>query len=71
MFPILTAGVVGYVLGGKTMNVLMERLQKAAGKLYARQIRAGKRTLDDVIPQTEEYRQYVRQCYYEIYHEEL
>lgn len=71
MLQVLAAGAVGYVLGGATMDELFKKLQKSMGKIYARQIHAGRCTLDEVKPQTEEYREYVRQCYYEIYHEEL
>lgn len=71
MLSIVTATAIGYVLGGTTMNKLVKQMQKAAAKIYARQIHAGKLTLDDVIPQTEEYREYVKQCYFELYHEQL
>lgn len=39
----------------------------AMAKIYARLIHWGDITLDDVIPQTEEYREYVRYIYNTIY----
>ena len=49
----------------------MTALQKAMANLYARQIHSGAKTLDDVKPQTPEYRAYVSEVYYQLYHERL
>ena len=49
----------------------MTALQKAMATLYARQIHAGQKTLDDVKPQTAEYRAYVAAVYYQLFHEVL
>lgn len=64
---ILTAIILGAVGG----TVAMTALQKAMAKTYARQIHAGTITLDDVKPQTEEYRAYVAMVYKQIYHEDI
>ena len=63
----LTTFLLGAILGGSAMTAL----QKAMANLYARQIHAGTKTLDDVKPQTAEYRAYVAEVYYQIYHERL
>jgi hypothetical protein len=49
----------------------MSALQKAMATLYARQIHAGTKTLDDVKPQTAEYRAYVAAVYRQLFGEEL
>ncbi len=60
-------GLVGFIAGGTAMSAL----QKAIAKNYAMAIHQGKKTLDDVKPQTAEYRAYVAQVYYQMYKEEL
>jgi hypothetical protein len=45
--------------------------QKKMAKIYARRIHDGVITLDDVKPQTEEYRKYVAQVYFELFGEVL
>ena len=47
----------------KRVKEARERQNEAMGRIYARQIHRGEITLDDVIPQTEEYRNYVRNVY--------
>ena len=47
----------------KRLKEARERQNEALGRIYARQIHRGEITLDDVIPQTEEYRNYVRNVY--------
>ena len=47
----------------------MTILQKAAAKIYAQAIHDGKKTLDDVRPQTDEYRAYVASVYFQMFHE--
>jgi hypothetical protein len=64
---VLTAGLVGFIAGGTAMNAL----QKAMAKQYAYAIHDGRRTLDDVKPQTEEYRAYVKAVYKQMFHEDL
>lgn len=59
--------ILGAIIGGSAMTVL----QKAMANLYARQIHAGAKTLDDVRPQTAEYRAYVAEVYYQLFHERL
>ncbi len=59
--------LLGLVIGGTAMTAL----QKAMAKIYAMQIHAGKKTLDDVIPQTEEYRAYVTVVYHQMYPNEV
>ena len=49
----------------------MQPLQKAMAKIYAMEIHKGKKTLDDVKPNTDEYKNYVREVYYQMYKEEL
>ena len=63
----VTTLLVGIIIGGTAMTAL----QKAMANLYARQIHAGTKTLDDVKPQTAEYRAYVSAVYYQLYHEVL
>ena len=63
----VTTLLLGVVIGGTAMTAL----QKAMAKLYARQIHAGKMTLDDVKPQTEEYRAYVAAVYRQMFHEDI
>lgn len=67
----LGAGVVGAVIGGAIGGATMIALQKCMASIYAINIHNGKVTLDDVRPQTPEYREMVRQAYYNMYHEEL
>ena len=62
-----TALIVGVIIGGTAMTAL----QKAMANLYARQIHAGTKTLDDVKPQTAEYRAYVAAVYRQLYHEDI
>lgn len=50
---------------------MLTKLEKAMAPIYARRIHSGKMTLDEVIPQTEEYRQYVSYVYYDLFREEL
>jgi hypothetical protein len=60
--------LLGVIIGGSAMTAL----QKAMANLYARQIHAGTKTLDDVKPQTAEYRAYVTAVYHKLYpNEEL
>ena len=63
----VTTLLLGVIIGGTAMNAL----QKAMATLYARQIHAGAKTLDDVRPQTAEYRAYVAEVYYQLFHERL
>ena len=63
----ITTLLLGVIIGGSAMTIL----QQAMAKLYARQIHAGTKTLDDVKPQTEEYRAYVIAVYSQLFHEEL
>ena len=63
----VTTLLLGVIIGGTAMTTL----QKAMATLYARQIHAGQKTLDDVKPQTEEYRAYVAAVYYKLFHEVL
>lgn len=58
---------LGIIIGGSAMTAL----QKAMANLYARQIHAGVKTLDDVKPQTEEYRAYVAAVYRKLFHEDI
>ena len=60
---IMTTLVLGIIIGGSAMTAL----QKAAAKVYATSIHNGKRTLDDVKPQTAEYRAYVMAVYHQMY----
>ena len=62
-----TTLILGVIIGGAAMTAL----QKAMANLYARQIHAGTKTLDDIKPQTAEYRAYVAAIYYQLYHEVL
>jgi hypothetical protein len=64
---VLTAGLLGFIAGGSAMTAL----QKAMAKQYAYAIHDKRRTLDDVKPQTAEYRAYVAAVYYQLFHEEL
>ena len=41
----------------------MTALQKSMANIYARQIHSGEKTLDDIKPQTQEYRLYVSSVY--------
>lgn len=59
--------VVGAIIGGVSMTAL----QKAMAKTYARRIHAGEMTLDDVKPQTAEYRAYVCLVYKQLFNEDL
>ena len=61
----VTTFLLGAIIGGTAMTAL----QKAMANLYARQIHAGTKTLDDVRPQTDEYRAYVAYVYYQLYKE--
>ena len=63
----VTTLLLGVIIGGTAMSAL----QKAMAKLYARQIHAGVKTLDDVKPQTAEYRAYVAAVYRQLFDEEL
>lgn len=63
VLQIVTAGVIGAIIGGSAMTAL----QKSMAKIYARAIHRGSRTLDDVRPQTEEYRAYVIAVYKQLY----
>lgn len=45
----------------------LTNLQIAMAKIYARLIYRGERTLDTIYPQTEEYRNYVRYIYNDLY----
>ena len=63
----ITTLLLGIIIGGSTMTAL----QKAMANLYARQIHAGTKTLDDVKPQTEEYRAYVAAVYRKLFHEDI
>lgn len=47
----------------KKIKEAREKQNELMGKIYARQIHSGKITLDDVVPQTEDYRNYVRSVY--------
>lgn len=47
----------------KKVKEAMERQNEVMGRIYARQIHRGEITLDDVTPQTEDYRNYVRNVY--------
>jgi hypothetical protein len=67
MISLVTAGLIGFIAGGTAMNAL----QKAMAKQYAYAIHDGRRTLDDVRPQTEEYRAYVKAVYKQMFHEDL
>jgi hypothetical protein len=67
MISLVTAGLIGFIAGGTAMNAL----QKAMAKQYAYAIHDGRRTLDDVKPQTEEYRAYVKAVYKQMFHEDL
>ena len=49
----------------------MTALQKAMAKQYAYAIHDGRRTLDDVKPQTPEYRAYVCLVYKQMFGEDL
>ena len=64
---VLTAGLLGVVIGGTAMNAL----QKVMAKQYAYAIHDGRRTLDDVKPQTPEYRAYVAAVYKQMFGEDL
>jgi hypothetical protein len=64
---VLTAGLLGFIAGGSAMTAL----QKAMAKQYAYAIHDKRRTLDDVKPQTAEYRAYVAAVYKEMFHEDL
>ena len=61
----VTTLLIGAIIGGTAMTAL----QKAMANLYARQIHAGTKTLDDIKPQTDEYRAYVSYVYYQLYKE--
>lgn len=50
---------------------MITALQKRMAKIYARKIYNCQMTLDDVKPQTEEYREYVKAVYKEMYNQEL
>ena len=50
---------------------MITKPQKSMAKIYARRIHDGAITLDDVKPQTKEYRDYVSQVYFELYGEVL
>ena len=63
----ITTLLLGVIIGGSAMSVL----QQAMAILFARQIHGGTKTLDDVKPQTEEYRAYVIAVYRQLFHEEL
>lgn len=63
----VTTLLLGVIIGGTAMTAL----QKAMAILYARQIHARQKTLDDVKPQTPEYRAYVQAVYRQLFHEEL
>jgi hypothetical protein len=63
----VTTLLLGMIIGGSAMTAL----QKAMANLYATQIHNGKKTLDDVRPQTAEYRAYVAMVYYQKYHKEI
>ena len=63
----VTTLLLGVIIGGTAMTAL----QKAMAILYARQIHARQKTLDDVKPQTLEYRAYVQAVYRQLFHEEL
>ncbi len=63
----VTTLLLGVIIGGTAMTTL----QKAMATLYARQIHAGRKTLDDIKPQTPEYRAYVQAVYRQLFHEEL
>lgn len=63
----VTTLFLGIIIGGSAMTAL----QKAAAKIYAKAIHDGKKTLDDIRPQTEEYRAYVTAIYRQMYHEEI
>ena len=58
---------LGIIIVGSALTAL----QKAMANLYARQIHAGVKTLDDVKPQTEEYRAYVAAVYRKLFHEDI
>lgn len=62
-FSMVTVGLLGIIIGGSAMTAL----QKAMAKVYARAIHNGTKTLDDVKPQTEEYRAYVIAVYKKLY----
>lgn len=62
-----TTFILGMIIGGTAMTAL----QKAMANLYARQIHAGTKTLDDIKPQTAEYRAYVALVYRQLFNEDL
>lgn len=68
---VLTAGLLGFIAGGSAMTAMITALQKAMAKQYAYAIHDKRRTLDDVKPQTAEYRAYVAAVYKEMFHEDL
>ena len=62
---------IKYINIGKGIFMALIRLQEAMAPIYARMIHWGRITLDDVNPQTEEYREYVKRVYRDLFLEEL
>ena len=50
---------------------MITALQKSMASIYARQIHSGEKTLDNVKPQTQEYRMYVGSVYYQKFHKHI
>lgn len=49
----------------------MIALRMAMAKIYARQIHQGQKTLDDIKPQYQEYRDYVAEVYYQMFKKKI